>query len=619
MRKYLLLVLIGTSLYAQEKSQVIYKNEIVTISNKNSLEIESYFTESRLITKSKNQYEYVISVPYNSFNEISEIKGSTLIQKSNKKHTLYSSSIREFDAEEENIFKSDTKIKQFLLPFVEDNSVIEYSFKNKIKQPRFLSVFRFQNPLKTQSSKLTIHCDSNVELGFKVFGEHQDKIVFTKSTNGNIDTYTWLAKEVPEFELEEDMPNALYVQPHIIYYIKKYNNKGQTEELLENASNLYSWYYTLVKNINKKDQTALKNATLNIIKDKASDLEKAQAIYYWVQQNLHYVAFEDGMGGFIPREAADVHSKLYGDCKDMANLLNEMFRYANLKSNLTWIGTRLKPYTYEEVPTPQVDNHMITHLEIDGKSYFLDATDKFCSFFLPTSHIQGKEALIGNDEKFNIKKVPVVESSENSTSMTFDLKIEDKSVKGLATVYTNGYSKSELLNILSNFPQKQKEIWKSIINATNSKINLEPIEFATNEYKNTPSKATFNLQLEDAVKDINGKLLVKPIIVFPLKDTQIDIEKRKYPVESEYNQLYKLEYQYEIPTDYKVEFLPENSKNESDVASFEIQYKVQNNLLLVSQKVTTKKLLIEKSDFEKWNAFLKLLNKQYNQSIILTK
>jgi hypothetical protein len=619
MQKYFLLLLVGTFIFAQEKSQVIYKNETVTISNNNNFEIESFITESRFIAKSKNQQEYVINVPYDSFNEISEIKGSTYIKKTDKKHNLYSSSIREIDAEEENIFKGDTKIKQFFLPSVEDNSVIEYSYKNKIKQPRFLSVFRFQSPLKTQSSKLTLKCDSNIELGFKLFGEHQDKIVYTKTTNGNIDTYTWLATEVPEFESEEDMPYGLSVQPHIIYYIKKYNHNGVNEELLRNTASLYKWYYSLVKDINKKDQTNLKNTTLNLINDKTSDIEKAQAIYNWVQQNLHYVAFENGMGGFIPREAADVYSKLYGDCKDMANLLNEMLKYANLNSSLTWIGTRIKSYTYEEVPTPQVDNHMITNLVIDGKSYFLDATDKFCSFSLPTSHIQGKEALIGKAENFVIEKVPVISASENRTRIKLDLKLEKNTLKGTVVTTIEGYAKSELLNMLSIYPQKQKEIWRNIINNTNPKINLEATELLGNEYKNIPSRASFNLQLDDAIKDINGKLLLKPIFIFPLKDLQIDSEKRKYPVQYEYNYSYEMEYQYEIPKEYKIEFLPENINMETDLGTFDIQYNVQNNFVLVTQKVATKKLLLEKPDFEKWNAFLKTLNKQYNQSLTLVK
>ena len=231
--------------------------------------------------------------------------------------------------------------------------------------------------------------------------------------------------------------------PHIIYYIKSYEKDGKKEEVLGTPEKLYQWYYSLIKDINKTDQTALKNKTLELIKDKNTDLEKAKAIYQWVQQNVHYVAFEDGMGGFVPREASDIFQKLYGDCKDMANLLNQMLRYAQLDSNLTWIGTTSKPYKYEEVPTPQVDNHMITNVVIDGKSYFLDATDKFCPFTFPSSMIQGKEALIGKSEKeFKLEMVPEVETSKNKTTILMKLNLENNNIVGDVTTTVSGLNKS---------------------------------------------------------------------------------------------------------------------------------------------------------------------------------
>ena len=311
----------------------------------------------------------------------------------------------------------------------------------------------------------------------------------------------------------------LYFIPHIIYYIKSYEKDGKKEELLGTPEKLYQWYYSLIKDINKTDETALKNKTLELIKDKNTDFEKAKVIYQWVQQNIHYVAFEDGMGGFIPREASDVFQKLYGDCKDMANILNQMLQYAQLDSNLTWIGTRSKPYKYEEVPTPQVDNHMITNVVIDGKSYFLDATDKFCPFTFPSAMIQGKEALIGKSEKeFKLEMVPKVETSQNKTIISMKLNLENNNIVGDANTMVSGLKKSYLLNSLSAYNQKENEIWKNIITANNQKIQLEIQELQKNDYQEQPSKANFKLKLEDGVKDVNGKLLLKPILLFPLKE-----------------------------------------------------------------------------------------------------
>ena len=262
MKKYIAFFLFSLTLFSQEKSKIIYSNETVSINSGKTLEIETLVTESRAISKSKNTWEYSIRIPFNSFNEISNVKGATFISRTNRKEVLNAAFIGTYDSEYENIYKSDNKYKFFVLPKVEDNSVIEFSYKDKIKQPRFLSTFRFQKPLKTENTKLQIRCQSTTEIGYKIFGNFQDKIVFTKVKEGNQDIYTWEAKDIPEFEGEEDMPSSLYFMPHIIYYIKSYEKDGKKEELLGTPEKLYQWYYSLIKDINKTDETVLKNKTL---------------------------------------------------------------------------------------------------------------------------------------------------------------------------------------------------------------------------------------------------------------------------------------------------------------------------------------------------------------------
>ncbi len=371
MKKTILFLIVPLQiLFSQEKSRFIYNKETVFISNNKTLEIESFIEQKKEIAYSKNISEYTIAIPFDNFNEISNIKGSTFNTKKNKSTTLYQSYISTHDEKSEEIFHSDNKFKYFVFPEVDDKSVVEFSYKNKQKEPRLLSSFRFQNGLKSDYSKFQIKTSSSIKIGFKLFGNFQDKIVFTKTTEGDLDVYTWEAKDIPAFENEESSPNVNYFLPHIVYYIKSYQKDQAQIEILSDIKDLYQWYFSLVKNINTTDQTELKTKTLELIKNDKTKIEKAKSIYNWVQQNVHYVAFEDAMGGFIPRDAGEVFKKKYGDCKDMANLLNEMLKYSEIQSNLAWIGTRDKPYKYEDIPTPNVDNHMITAIEIEGKRFF---------------------------------------------------------------------------------------------------------------------------------------------------------------------------------------------------------------------------------------------------------
>jgi len=607
-------------LSAQEKSKILYRNEVVYLTNKSKLEIESFIEEQREIAKSKNVEDYSINIPYDNFSEISNIKGAAINAKTNKKNKLSQYEISTNELKQNNVFYSDNKYKHFDFSFVEDKSKIEYSYKVKQNEPRLLSYFAFQHELQTVSSKFEIRSDSSIEIGYKLFGFNQDKITFTKTTEGNVDVYTWKTADMPAFEDESRSLNFIYFLPHIVYYIKSYSRENKKEEIFSDVKHLYKWYYSLVKDANKLDQTALKSKTSELIKDKTTQKEKAKAIYNWVQQNIHYVAFEYEMGGFIPRDAASVFDKKYGDCKDISNVLNEMFKSAGIESNLVWIGTRDKPYSFEEVPTPLVSNHMITAVKIDKQRYFVDGTDSFCPFTFPSAMIQGKEALIGiSEEEFLIEKVPVIDKKENRLKIDMKLKIDESAVSGTAKLLLSGYEKSYFLNILSGNKQKEEEILKNGLARYNQKLEIETTDVKKNEYENKDSELSYQFKLDSWVKKIGSQLIVKPILLAPFKDYIIDVKERKLSIENDNAFVDEFTYTYEIPENYQLDFIPENSKKENENISYEIAYKKDKKNLIVSQKIGLKKLVIETNEFESWNALVSDLNSQYNQSIILIK
>lgn len=607
-------------LCAQEKSKVLYRNEIVYLSNKSKLEIESFIEEQREIAKSKNVNEYSINIPYDNFSEISSIKGVAINAKTNKKSKLSQYDISTNELKQRDIFYSDNKYKHFGFNNVEDKSKVEFSYKVKQNEPRLLSFFAFQHELQTVASQFQIKSDPSIEIGYKLFGDHQDKIVFEKTKEGNLDVYTWKVADMPAFEEENRAPNFTYFLPHIVYYIKSYTKDNKKEALFPDVEHLYKWYYSLVKDINKLDQTALKTKTSELIKDKTNPKEKAKAIYNWVQENIHYVAFEYEMGGFIPRDAASVFDKKYGDCKDISNLLNEMFKTAGLESNLVWIGTRDKPYSFTDVPTPLVSNHMIASVKIDKQRYFVDGTDSFCPFTFPSAMIQGKEGLIGISEtEFVIEKVPVVDKKENHLKVDMKLKINDDGVQGAAKLLLSGYEKSDFLNVLASNKQKQDEILKSGLTRYNQKLEIESTEVKKNEYDNKDAELLYNFKLESWTKKIGDKIIVKPILLAPFKEYIIDTKERKLSIENDNVFTNEFTYVYEIPENYQLDFIPENSKKENEVLSYDISYKKDKKSLIVSQKIALKKLVIDTKDFDSWNALVTELNSQYNQSIILIK
>jgi transglutaminase-like putative cysteine protease len=603
----------------QGKSSIIFKSEIITIKNpETGLSIESKAYEKRLILKAKNFNDYQFVETYNNFSDITEITGFITNLKTEKRSKLEKYNITAHDAEMEGVFHSDLKYKNISFGALEDSSMVELNVSKIYHNPRLLKYFEFQDGLKTDKSKFEIIADKNVEIGYKLFGENTDKIKFTKTEGINTTSYNWESENVAAFKGEANMPSGLYYMPHIIYYIKSYDNNGVKENNLNNVDDLYKWYFGLVKDSNLKDQTEIKKTVSGLIQNSKSDQEKAQQIFQWVQKNLHYVAFEYGMGGFIPRDAADVFDKKYGDCKDMANLINEMLKAAGLNSSLTWIGTRDKPYSYLDLPSPFVDNHMIASVLIDNKRFFLDATDKFCPFGYPTAMIQGKESLVGiDDSKYQIEKVPIVASEKNKKQITINYSLSNNNIKGTATVNTSGFNKSRLLNILAANSSVADDIWKSVFVASNEKINSKITSKVVNEYSNEPTTVNYEFLIDNWVKSFSGKTVLKPCLMFPFKDSNVETEHRNYGIEMDYLEHFSITYNIEIPEKSTVEFLPKDSFFENDYGKVAVNYKLAKNVLVVSQEVKTKKIIFTKNEIPYWNDFVKNCNKLYNQSIIL--
>src|SRR5690606_12166897 len=133
----------------------------------------------------------------------------------------------------------------------------------------------------------------------------------------------------------------------------------------------------------------------------------------------------------------------YCDCKDMSNLLNEMLKYAGVESYTAWIGTRHNNYTYEKVPSPIVDNHMIAVAKLNGQYTFLDATGQFTLFPGFTAFIQGKQALLKIDkEHYKIIDVPVIPAGRNNTNGKMTISLKDQKLSGQADFSLTGYTKS---------------------------------------------------------------------------------------------------------------------------------------------------------------------------------
>ena len=434
--------------------------------------------------------------------------------------------------------------------------------------------------------------------------------------------YTWSVKNIKGFQGEEDSESALYYLPHIIVYIKNYEKDGKIYSVLNDVEDLYKWYSSLVAQIDNKGLEEVYKLAENITKSAKTEREKAELIFNWVQDNITYVAFEDGLGGFVPRSAGSVCDKRYGDCKDMANLLYEMLNQVGVEAYRTWIGTRDRHYSYLEVPTPMVDNHMITTAIIDNDTIFLDATDSYVPFGLPSSFIQTKEALLGIDENsFKVIKVPAVKAEKNISIINSEMTLEGETLKVAETRELQGYEKVEFVSgyTFKKSDKTEEEYLNTTLALGNNKTNYENIQLKNFDNTPTPLVIKYDLAINDYVRTIGDKIFLNLDIDKTLSNSNIDIKSRKYSKKIDHKFQKRFVTKLKVPDGYKVSYLPEVQEYSNPELSFQIEHKQDGDYVIQEKLLTINTLSIQKEDFSNWNDYIKSLIKAYKKSIILEK
>jgi hypothetical protein len=618
---FLCLILFAISSFGQSENEALYlkKNTTFEIEVASSgLKINEHHYSDKIFYRNFEKHSRE-SVFYSDFDPVTSLEAQTTTP-ANKKVKV--TTIETKDIVQPGIFYGGYKRKEFVFPGITEGSIGHLEFTKEITDAHLLTPFFFGDDVNVKQAEFSVIFPPELNLNYKVFCDPGGKIKFEKQAIKNKVKYSWTLTDVPAYKPERNSPARSYSAPHVVVYIDSYQHRGKTTKVLSDVSDLYNWYGSLVKNIPAIDSDdALKDQVMTLTKGLTSAKEKTRAIFQWVQSNIKYIAFEDGMAGFVPRSAKDVYVKRYGDCKDMANLLKYMLNIAGVDAYLTWIGTRSKPYSYSDVPTAIADNHMICSVRMDGQFVFLDATNSFVSFGKPSSMIQGKEALVGlNDRQFEVVKVPVISRNQNQRIDTIRMSLEGTGVKGTVTGVLSGYKKDDLeVASLRASINQDREFVRDFFSIGNDDITIENTIIQGLGNPNLSGNVKFKFFQPGYFKRAGDKLYLNLNVNKTLPGDRIDIKTREQNIEMDYCYEDRSLIVFDIPEHHTVTFIPSDLQKSWPEFGFSTTYKQQAGKIILERSVYSNYLYLDKSKFEQWNEFINGLTSSNAQTIILAK
>jgi len=578
--------------------------------------VASYQTEKEILyLTEKSTNSDVQAVSYSDYYTIDKkFEAYSLILKPNGKYKK--KKVKEFSRKtitSSGIFYEDLVREGCSFPGITVGSKSVLKFKSTISDPVLTNRCLFNLELFAVKINCVINVPDYLKVRLAFFGDSTG-IEHTSVKTATSTVHTYIAKRRQPIPFEENSTNVSYYTPHLIVVPISYTANGKEVKLVGTVENLFTRYIKFLKEIPAADNTDLNRITDSLTAGLTDSAQKVAAVFGWVQKQIRYVAFEEGRGGFVPRCSDKVVANRYGDCKDKANLVVTMLNRAGLQGYHTWIGSRNKPYTYEALPSPHSDDHMIAATRLKGEWVFLDATASELEFGMPSSFIQGKDALIRlSDSTFVVKQVPIMSAIKNSIRDSLRVKLNNTILEGAGTRVVTGYIREKY---------ESQSAYTHTVAPTAADFKIGNNKVVISNLNNTIQnqnviRTVFDFKLSDYVHSFENDMYVNLNLMKDFDREFIELEKRKLDVESDFcytiSQLVTLD----IPAGKSIVEMPGNRSFSNEDFSFDIRYVRKNDQLILEKTITINHLVLKKKKFQEWNRMIEGLTKAYNEVVIL--
>lgn len=615
--------------YKNDQGVVLNHVQTVKISvNSKTGELDIYETDREEVLYLQNSARFYTdqSISLSEFFETLVSVNACIINTSGKTVKNKPEDFRTIDSEPSSwVFHDDDKELIFDLPELREGyrSVIEYT--KKLKKPEFFDVFHFVSGFPVENTKVEVIYPAGVSINFyeRAFKNYGIEKSETTDKKGN-HVVSWELKNIPPFRRERGSTNINNHIPHIVAQIVSYQVNGETKELIGSVDQLHNFFEEfLLQKDDESNRKELNDVTRSLIAGKETSLQKMDTIYKWVQDNIKYIAFEDGINGYVPRSCSSVMKNRYGDCKDMSNLLVEMLTFAGVENaHVAWVGTNDIPYQMSEIPSPLTCNHVICVVDReDGGYYYLDATGSEMGYLLPPESIQEKEILVHlGTGKYVLYKVPAVEAEKSYFRTRIEYTFaEGDSICGKGFDHLGGYERESRTYDLKNLdPEDLYDYVKDITLGGRNRFTLKDYTLTNLDDNNQELVIAYDFSVDNLFVEFQGDYILNPVLFKP-RITQYNEEDYHYDRAKDHHRMVDYEYRFQIPAGFKLVYVPEDVTFTHDLFSFTATYRVEGDVLVVSFIYQYHVLEIPPSLFPDWNAFSDEMNKANTQNIILQK
>lgn len=200
--------------------------------------------------------------------------------------------------------------------------------------------------------------------GRKLFMRRHNTDVEPTITAGAETEYVWERRDTSPIDDEDGIPGWYFPGPWV--------DVGE----FERWSDVVTWGLPLYA-AGGAPSPELKERVDTIARASASTEARIIAALRFVQDDVRYLGIEMGQYSHRPTSPAKVLARRFGDCKDKALLLTTMLQALGIDAAPALVNTESGQTLDSRLPSPYAFDHVIVHVRLNGRVYWLDGTRTF--------------------------------------------------------------------------------------------------------------------------------------------------------------------------------------------------------------------------------------------------
>jgi hypothetical protein len=499
--------------------------------------------------------------------------------------------------------------------FAYESTVERQSFSNQEE-------FHFQDSSPVRLARFVV----TTPAGWQIKSTSFNGAPSAKGPDGG--TYMWQMEDLPPLEREIAAPSVLTLAPWVGVNLLGPAGKNQALEWTAAAKLL-----TELNDGQAEPSPAMIAKAKELTMGATTEIDKIRALGQFAQQ-VNYVSIQVNLsrgGGYKPHAAPEVFTKLYGDCKDKANLMRGLLKAVGITAYPVAIYSGDRTHVSPEWVSLGAFNHAISAIRVGpetiapavledpkmGRLLFFDPTDPYVPVGYLPDHEQASMALVGAGDVGNLVKVPV--GLVKAAGLLREVDAALKSDGAIDGTFVETRTGEALPESISEYRANSKTEYSKMVERW---VGQSVPGSTTTDIEVKDSGAEFVLKAKFAAprfaKTPQSRMMIFRCSVLRHNQLRLTEKIRKYPVVVDAEALQETA-RISLPADFKVDELPDRVHVESPFGKFDANWEVDAGVLVFKRTIEMPAQTIPAAQYADLKKFLDTMAGSGEMPVVLVK